>query len=105
MAKDYIEKRETGYYVIGSRIPLDTIVIAFLNGESAEGIVESFPALTLEQVYGAIAFYLANRAIVDKYLEEGEREYERLREESRTKNPVFHERLRSILEGKRAVKP
>jgi uncharacterized protein (DUF433 family) len=53
MAKDYIEKRETGYYVIGSRIPLDTIVIAFLNGESAEGIVESFPALTLEQVYGA----------------------------------------------------
>jgi len=31
MAKDYIEKRETGYYVIGSRIPLDTIVIAFLT--------------------------------------------------------------------------
>jgi len=105
MAKDYIEKRETGYYVIGSRIPLDTIVIAFLNGESAEGIVESFPALTLEQVYGGIAFYLANRAIVDKYIEEGERKYERLREESRTKNPAFHERLRSILEGKRTVKP
>jgi uncharacterized protein (DUF433 family) len=99
MAKDYIEKRETGYYVIGSRIPLDAIVIAFLNGESAEGIVESFPALTLEQVYGGIAFYLANRAIVDKYIEEGERKYERLREESRTKNPAFHERLRSILEG------
>ena len=105
MAKDYIEKRETGYYVVGSRIPLDTIVIAFLNGESAEGIVESFPALTLEQVYGGIAFYLANRAIVDKYIEEGERKYERLREESRTKNPAFHERLRSILEGKRTVKP
>ena len=105
MVKDYIEKRETGYYVVGSRIPLDTIVIAFLNGESAEGIVESFPALTLEQVYGGIAFYLANRAIVDKYLEEGEREHERLREESRAKNPVFQERLRSILEGKRAVKP
>jgi len=105
MAKDYIEKRDTGYYVIGSRIPLDTIVIAWFNGESAEGIIESFPALTLEQVYGGIVFYLSNRSVVDKYLEEGEREYERLREESRAKNPIFHERLRSILEGKRAVKP
>jgi hypothetical protein len=26
MAKDYIEKRETGYYVIGSRVSLDSIV-------------------------------------------------------------------------------
>jgi uncharacterized protein (DUF433 family) len=105
MAKDYIEKRETGYYVIGSRVCLDSIVYGFLDGNSPEGILESFPTLTLEQVHGSPAFYLANRAIVDKYLEEGEREYERLREESRTKNPVFHERLRSILEGKRAVKP
>lgn len=105
MAKDYIEKRETGYYVIGSRIPLDTIIIAFLNGESPEGIVESFPALTLEQVYGGIAFYLANRAGMDKYLDEADREYERLRTESRAKNPALYERLRSILEGKRAVKP
>jgi uncharacterized protein (DUF433 family) len=105
MAKDYIEKRETGYYVIGSRIPLDTIVIAFLNGESPEGIVESFPALTLEQVYGGIAFYLSNRAVVDKYLEEAERESERQRADSRAKNPLFYERLRSILDGKRAVEP
>ncbi len=65
MAKDYIEKRETGYYVVGSRIPLDTIVIAFLNGESAEGIVESFPALTLEHISrkarGNMSAYEKNR--------------------------------------------
>ena len=33
MAKDYIEKRDAGYYVIGSRIPIDTIVTAFLGGD------------------------------------------------------------------------
>ena len=35
---------------------------------SPESIVQSFPLLTLEQVYGALAFYLANRAEIDTYL-------------------------------------
>lgn len=33
-----------------------------------ESIMQSFPLLSLEQVYGAIAFYLANRAEIDVYL-------------------------------------
>jgi uncharacterized protein (DUF433 family) len=105
MAKEYIEKRGAGYYIIGNRVSLDSIVYAFLDGNSPESIVESFPALSLEEVYGGIAFYLANRVHVDEYLREGEREFERMREESRAKNPVFYERLRSILENKRALKP
>jgi uncharacterized protein (DUF433 family) len=105
MAKDYIEKRDTGYYVIGKRVSLDSIIYAFLDGYSAEAIVESFPSVSLEDVYGAIAFYLADRAALDKYLEEGKQKFDRLKEESRKKDPAFHEKLRLILEGHRPVKP
>jgi uncharacterized protein (DUF433 family) len=93
MAKDYIEKRGTGYYLIGSRVSLDSIVYGFLDGNSAEGILESYPTLTLEQVHGSLAFYLANRAEIDAYLIEGEREAEKLREISRAENPLLYRRL------------
>lgn len=48
---------------------LDSIVYAFIAGQPAESIAQSFPVLTLEQVYGAIAFYLGHREEVDRYLE------------------------------------
>lgn len=55
MDKQYIEKYETGYRIAGTRVALDSIVFAFLEGVSPETIVtECFPVLTLEQVYGAI---------------------------------------------------
>ena len=56
---EYVEQREGGYCVAGTRVSLDSVVCGFLRGESPEGIVESFPALSLEQVEGAGAFYLA----------------------------------------------
>ncbi|MCY7276702.1 MAG: DUF433 domain-containing protein [Phormidesmis sp. CAN_BIN44] len=68
-AKSYVEHRNEAYWVEGTRISLDSIVYAFRDGLSPETIVQSFPLLTLEQVYGAIAFYLANRAEIDVYLE------------------------------------
>src|SRR6266536_3906414 len=93
MAKEYVEQREGGYYVLGSRVSLDSIVYAFLRGESPEGIAESFPAISLEQVFGAIAFYLANRDTVDTYLREGRAEFARLRDEARRKHPGLYAKL------------
>ncbi len=75
-AKAYVEYRNEGYWVAGSRISLDSIVYAFRNGLPPESIVQSFPLLTLEQVYGAIAFYLANRAEIDAYLAAEEAEFD-----------------------------
>jgi len=68
MAKEYIEHRDGNYYVAGTRISLDSIVHAFRRGESAETICQNFELLRLEEVYGAIAYYLANRAEIDTYL-------------------------------------
>jgi len=68
MAKEYIEARDGNYYVAGTRISLDSIVHAFRRGESPETICQNFELLRLEEVYGAIAYYLANQADIDAYL-------------------------------------
>lgn len=68
MAKEYIEDRDGNYYVAGTRISLDSIVHAFKRGESPEAIRQNFELLGLEEVYGTIAYYLANQAEVDAYL-------------------------------------
>ena len=68
MAKEYIEERDSNYYVVGTRISLDSIVYAFRRGESPETICQNFELLRLEEVYGAIAYYLANQAAIDAYL-------------------------------------
>jgi uncharacterized protein (DUF433 family) len=93
MAKDYIEERSGAYLVAGTRVSLDSVVLAFLRGESPEGIAESFPALTLEQILGSLAFYLANRDEIDQYLRQGAEDFERLRQQARQNNPGLYARL------------
>lgn len=68
MATEYVEQREGSYYVAGTRVSLDSIVHAFHRGESPETICQNFELLRLEEVYGAIAYYLANQAEIDAYL-------------------------------------
>jgi uncharacterized protein (DUF433 family) len=92
--KQYIEEREGCYRILGKRISLDSIIYLFLAGASPETIVQSFPALTLEEVYGGITFYLANHQAVDAYLEEGEKMFETLRRRSQETNPLFYQKLR-----------
>jgi uncharacterized protein (DUF433 family) len=93
MARDYIEQRDGGYYIEGTRISLDSVAYAFLRGESPEGIAESFPALTLEHIFGALAFYMANRTRVDEYLSEARREFEHMRQQARRNNPMLYAKL------------
>ncbi|HEY2294904.1 MAG TPA: DUF433 domain-containing protein [Thermoanaerobaculia bacterium] len=93
MKRDYIEKRDHGYWVSGTRVSLDSIVYAFLNGQTAEGIAQSFPTLSLEQVYGAITFYLAHRPEVDAYLQEAKVSFEAQREVARSADPMFYKKL------------
>ena len=93
MSKVYVEKVGEAYRVAGSRVSLDSVVYAFLGGQSPESIVDSFPTLSLEQVYGAITFYLSNRDEVDAYLKQGEEEFEELRRAAREANPHLYKKL------------
>lgn len=94
MEKPYVEQRDTGYWVAGTRVSLDSIILAFLDGLSPETIVtECFPVLTLEQVYGAITYYLAHRAELDRYLQQADAEFDALRYATRQADPQFHAKL------------
>jgi uncharacterized protein (DUF433 family) len=92
-AKSYIEYRNDAYWVEGTRISLDSVVYAFLNGLSPESIVQSFPLLTLEQVYGAIAFYLANRAEINAYLADEEDTFDTMPQPLQTADPNLYSKL------------
>jgi uncharacterized protein (DUF433 family) len=94
--KQYVEEREGCYRIVGKRISLDSIVYAFLTGQSPESIVQSFPVLTLEEVYGAITFYLANRTAIDAYLSEGEQLFEKLRQQAKENNSLIYQKLYNV---------
>jgi uncharacterized protein (DUF433 family) len=104
MAKEYVEKRDGGYYIAGTRVSLDSIVYEFRTGASPESIAQSFPVLRLEQVYGAITFYLANQTQIEQYLVENEKEYAKQVQEARARDPQLYKRLEQILQ-KQTSKP
>jgi hypothetical protein len=74
MSKEFVERRNESFYVIGTRVPLAHIVREFQHGESPEAIRSHYPALNLEQVYGAITFYLGSPEVVEGDITERERE-------------------------------
>ena len=100
-AKQYVEQRDQGYWLEGTRISLDSVVYSFLNGDSPESIAQNFPLLSLEQVYGGITFYLANRELVDVYLEEGEAEFKGLQRSCKEKSPLLYQKLKAAQAQKR----
>ena len=93
MIDAYIEQRDGVYVVARTRVSLDSIVYAFLEGQSAEAIAQAFPVLSLEQVYGAITYYLAHREDVDDYLERREQHFAAARQAARDADPMFYQKL------------
>lgn len=73
---------ETGVARVGNtRVTLDTVVYAFNEGASAEEIVHRYPAVYLADVYGVIAYYLREKASIDLYLAEREKQADVVRQE------------------------
>jgi uncharacterized protein (DUF433 family) len=86
MQKEYVRTIEGAYRVGDTRVSLDSLVFLFREGMSAESMVESYPALTLEQVHDAVAFHLGNQKEIDRYLTEGQRTAEAHHKQSRQTN-------------------
>lgn len=105
MNQPYIEQRSGGYYIRGTRVSLDSVVYRWLEGLPPETIADCFPALTLEQVYGAIAYYLGHRAEVDAYLKAADEEYEAFRQRVRANYPRLSRRLDELLHTAEATRP
>ena len=54
--------------IADTRIPLERVLRAFLNGSTPEQIAQDYDALDLEDVYAVINFYLHHRQDVDEYM-------------------------------------
>src|ERR671930_713664 len=97
MEKSYVEQRDGGYWLTGTRISLDSIVYAFKRGAAPESIQRAFPLLTLEEICGAMTFYLAHAQEIDTYLAQAEAEFavlaNAMNAAARTANPALFQRL------------
>jgi len=93
MNREYVERRDGGYWVAGTRVSLDSIVYAFQRGASPESIQRSFPVLSLEQIYGAITFYLGHQHEVKSSLRQGDADLDDLRTKAREANHELHGEL------------
>jgi len=93
MHSEYLQQRDGGYYIAGTRISLDSVVYAFNEGSSPEAIQEDFPLLTRAQVYGAIAYYLDHQTEIDEYLARTILEFEESAIPLQQANPKLWERL------------
>ena len=76
MAKDYVEQHDAAYWIAGTRVSLDSVVYAFLEGLSPESIVDSFDTLTLEEVY-----------------KRSEAQFDELCRRARAANPLLYRKL------------
>ena len=75
----YVEIRNDGYFVAGTRIGLDVLIYDFRRGKSAEELFKSYPSIgSLARVYGAITFVLEHPDVIEEYLQEMERTWEEI---------------------------
>jgi len=105
MHGEYIEQRNGGYYLAGTRISLDSVVYLFHEGQSPDAIQGDFPSLKRAQVCGAIAFYLDHQAEIDRYLEETERKFEGCGIPMSQANPSLWERIQKARAAVSPAKP
>lgn len=56
--------------VVGTRVPLDTLVSAFESGDSPEAIHESYPSVELGDIYAIFTYCLRHRHEVSLYMAE-----------------------------------
>lgn len=99
MDNNYIEVIEGVYRITGTRVSLDSIVYDYLSGLSPESIADNFDSLTLEQVYGAITFYLSRRAEVDRHLMSNRAKFDALRKKARESHPLLFRKLEEMQEA------
>jgi uncharacterized protein (DUF433 family) len=105
MVGEHIEQREGVYYILGTRISLDSVVYAFREGCSPETIREDFNSLTLAHVYGAIAFYLDHQTEIDAYLSRRSEQWAEMERQGTPASPDLQARLERARRGVSLPRP
>lgn len=68
-----------------TRVTLDTIVMAFAQGATAEEIAQQYSSLQLADIYAVIAYYLRHRSAVEAYLGHRAQQAELVRSDNETR--------------------
>ncbi len=88
-----VQESDGTVHVKSSRVTLDTLVGAFRKGATAEQIQDSFPSLTLQQIYATIAYYLEHQPEVEGYLKLRREEAASIRSEIESHQDTDHPRI------------
>lgn len=87
-----------------SHVLLELLIHAYQQGETAEGIVDSYPSLKLADVYAVLAYYLINKSDVDAYVYKADQSAEHIqREVEASYSPetlALRARLRAVRDAK-----
>jgi uncharacterized protein (DUF433 family) len=93
MQYEYVEMRDGGYYVSGSRVSMASIIHEYRDGAAPETIRQNFPTLSLEQIHGAIAFYLGHEHEAATYLAALEKKWDELDGTAKPASPELQQRI------------
>ena len=83
----------------GTRVGVEHLLTEYLSGRLPEELAIEFPTVSLEQIYGVLAWYLRNRQEVDAYLRRWKSRARLARQEqARAQPPEVVQRLRRLVE-------
>ena len=81
----------------GTRVGIETVLYDYIHRQrSPETIANTYPSLTLEQVYATILYYLHNKEVVSKYLSEWLEWGREVRKRQETDPSPLRQKLRKI---------
>ena len=81
----------------GTMIVIKTILYEYSDRAlTPEEIAQTYPSLTLEQVYATILYYLHNKETISNYLKNWIEHGHRMREQQRLNPPPVSEKFRQL---------
>lgn len=103
LLEDYFDFLERPYAIRlkGHRIGIEHIVERYQDGFSPEQIVDDLPTLSLEEVYAAITYYLHNKAEIDAYVADIQRDYDERARQARANPSPVEQRMIALLRQQR----
>lgn len=91
----YTQFRDGVWYVGATGVPLYSVISMWRQGYAPEEIPTSFPALTMQQVYGAIVFYLEHSAEMNEHFQRQDAHFAAQKQATEAANAQFFAEIRA----------
>ena len=81
----FVENSDGVVRVGKTRVTLNTVVSAFLEGATAEEIAQQYPTVELADVYSVLACYLRHRTEIDAYLHRSQQQVQMVQKQNESR--------------------